>query len=139
MPFQGGFGLLTIHGVAKPAYRAFELLHRLGDELLEMSGAHATVDAWAVRKGTDVDVVLTNFALPRHAIAAESVSVRLEGASGRTAAVVSRIDADHANPKRLWQEMGEPEYPTPAQIAAAQCGFRDPSQRRWRRSLRMAR
>src|SRR5204862_464451 len=26
VPFHGGFGLLTIHGIPKPAYRAFELL-----------------------------------------------------------------------------------------------------------------
>jgi xylan 1,4-beta-xylosidase len=28
-PFHGGFGLLTAHGIAKPSYRAFELLHGL--------------------------------------------------------------------------------------------------------------
>jgi len=39
--FHGGFGLLTLHGIPKPAYRAFELLHRLGtDRLLSM-------DCWA--------------------------------------------------------------------------------------------
>ena len=31
VPFHGGFGLLNIHGIAKPAYRAFELLHALGE------------------------------------------------------------------------------------------------------------
>ena len=30
VPFHGGFGLLTLHGIAKPTYRAFELLHKLG-------------------------------------------------------------------------------------------------------------
>lgn len=117
-PFHGGFGLLSIHGVAKPAYRAFDLLHRLGDALLLMTGAHPTVDAWAARKGADLDVVLTNFALPRHDIAAESVTVRVEGVSRPATAAVTRIDADHANPKRAWQAMGQPEYPTRAQIAA---------------------
>ncbi len=33
VPFQGGFGLLNIHGIAKPIYRAFQLLHGLGSEL----------------------------------------------------------------------------------------------------------
>ena len=36
VPFQGGFGLLNIHGIAKPIYRAFQLLHGLGTELLEV-------------------------------------------------------------------------------------------------------
>jgi xylan 1,4-beta-xylosidase len=32
--FNGNFGLVNVHGVPKPAYRAFQLLHELGDELL---------------------------------------------------------------------------------------------------------
>ena len=31
VPFHGGFGLLNLHGIAKPTYRAFELLHKLGN------------------------------------------------------------------------------------------------------------
>ena len=50
VPFHGGFGLLNLHGIAKPTYRAFELLHQLGDELLLVDGLHETVDAWVVRK-----------------------------------------------------------------------------------------
>ena len=40
VPFHGGFGLLTIHGIAKPTYRAFELLHELGTERLPVGGQH---------------------------------------------------------------------------------------------------
>ena len=40
VPFQGGFGLLNIHGIAKPAYRAFQLLHELGTELMPVDGTH---------------------------------------------------------------------------------------------------
>ena len=49
-PFQGGFGLLNLHGIAKPSYRAFELLHRLGTEQCLVDGLHETVDAWVVRQ-----------------------------------------------------------------------------------------
>ena len=31
VPFQGGFGLLNIHGIAKPAYRAFPIATRTGN------------------------------------------------------------------------------------------------------------
>ena len=36
MPYHGGFGLLNIYGIPKPAYRAYELLHRLGNEIFEI-------------------------------------------------------------------------------------------------------
>jgi hypothetical protein len=39
-PFYGGYGLLTVNGVAKPAYRAFQMLNTAGDQRLpvKMSG-----------------------------------------------------------------------------------------------------
>jgi len=43
VPFHGGFGLMTLHGIPKPTYRAFELAHRLGDERLLVDGIHHTV------------------------------------------------------------------------------------------------
>ena len=120
MPFHGGFGLMTLHGIPKPTYRAFELVHRLGHERLLVDGLHHTVDAWVVRDGCDarhVTTVLTNHALPRHAIDAERVHVTLVGAAEPRHAFVERIDRDHANPKRAWCAAGSPEYLDSAQLA----------------------
>jgi xylan 1,4-beta-xylosidase len=110
VPFHGGFGLLNIHGIAKPAYRAFELLHALGTEMLPVEGTHSTVDAWTVRNAGSATVLLTNYALPRHPIATEAIQIKLANAQPPTQATVRRIDSDHANAKRCWQEMGSPEY-----------------------------
>ena len=115
VPFHGGFGLLTIHGVAKPAYRAFQLLHGLGDERLLVDGMHPTVDCTAARRGGDLVVLLANHALPAHVIDAAQVRLRLAGAGGTPEVTVERVDAD---PRRAWEAMGEPRYPTPDQIAA---------------------
>jgi xylan 1,4-beta-xylosidase len=117
VPFHGGFGLLNIHGIAKPAYRAYQLLHGLGTELLQLEGSHATVDAWLVRGDKSVTIVLTNFALPRHPIATESVSFVLKGAKSLSGATIQRIDLEHANAKRRWEQLGEPEYLSPAMVA----------------------
>ena len=69
VPFHGGFGLLTLHGIAKPTYRAFELLHKLGTERLLVDGLHETVNAWVTRDHARVSALLVNHALPRHSIA----------------------------------------------------------------------
>lgn len=116
MPFQGGFGLLTLEGVAKPAYRAFELLHRLGTEALVVDGSHDTVRAWAVRRGRAVTVLLTNHALPHHQVSTELVHITLAEMPPPRVAYIERIDDDHANAKRAWQEMGAPEYPSERDI-----------------------
>lgn len=117
IPFHGGFGLLTLHGVAKPSYRAFELLHRLGTDLLAVDGRHPTVDAWAVGgPGSTLTLLLTNHALPGHPVEAERVSVRITGAPEPSRAAVERVDGEHANAKRVWLELGAPEYPDAAQL-----------------------
>jgi xylan 1,4-beta-xylosidase len=116
VPFHGGFGLLSLHGIAKPTYRAFELLHRLGDEQLPTEGTHETVDAWAVRRGTDLTIVLTNHALPRQPIAPQRVRVELEDAPAPRSVTLERIDEDHANAKAAWLAMGCPEYASAAEI-----------------------
>jgi xylan 1,4-beta-xylosidase len=116
VPFHGGFGLLNIHGVAKPAYRAYELLHGLGTEVLEVVGEHPTVDAWLVRGAGGGAVVLTNFALPRHSLAVETVHFTLRGAQSISRATIRRIDSEHGNAKARWEQMGEPEYLTAPQL-----------------------
>jgi xylan 1,4-beta-xylosidase len=116
MPFHGGFGLLNLHGIAKPVYRAFELLHGLGEELLPRSGEHPTVDAWAIRGERAVSVIVTNFALPRHPVRGQSVDLVLERCAVAQRATLRRIDARHANAKAAWRRLREPEYPTPTQL-----------------------
>ncbi len=117
-PFHGGFGLLTIHGIPKPAYRAFELLHRLGTTLLPVSGRHDTVDVWATREGSSVRVLVTNGALPRHPIRTEMIRLEIAGAAKVRAAYVERIDDDHANARRAWTEMGMPPSLLPREVDA---------------------
>ena len=110
VPFHGGFGLLTLHGIPKPTYRAFELLHQLGSDYYLVDGLHETVDCFVVRDDLSVTVLLTNYTTPGHAIETEQIEIRLDHASKPVSATIQRIDADHANPKRLWLEMGQPEY-----------------------------
>lgn len=125
VPFHGGFGLLNLYGIAKPAYRAFELLHALGTEILPVEGTHPTVDVWVIRGLGVATVLLSNFALPRHPIAAETIRIRLSAARHPAEATIRRIDQDHANAKRLWQEMGCPGYLNKTDVAeldaASQC------------------
>lgn len=115
-PFHGGFGLLNLYGIAKPAYRAFQLLHSLGTEIIAVQGTHETVDVWVARGKDHSTIVLTNFALPRHAIATELVSITLKTTSSIRGASVQRIDLEHANAKRRWEQMGKPEHLSAAMV-----------------------
>ncbi len=109
-PFHGGFGLLNLHGIPKPVYRAFELLHDVGTEQSLVDGLHETVDCSLIQKESSVTILLTNHTTPGHSIETEHIEIRLDHAREPVAAYVKRIDDEHANAKQMWVEMGQPEY-----------------------------
>jgi xylan 1,4-beta-xylosidase len=111
VPFHGSFGLQTIHGIAKPTYRAMQLLHGLGNERLQVDGSHPTVDAWAVRSNaTHIDLLLGNHAFPHQAIATEAVTWHVQSTRKPKSARVQRVDAGHCNSRQAWVAMGSPGY-----------------------------
>lgn len=116
-PFHNGFGLLTIHGVPKPSYHAYALMHQLGSQRLpvEVDGA-GTVEMLATRKSSGLALLLYNHNVPGKAIQAEPVTIRLRGVLAGRKAVLRVIDDQHANPKARWVEQGCPGYPSPAQV-----------------------
>ncbi len=118
IPFHGGFGLMNIYGIPKPAYRAYQLLHRLGNELLKVSGEHDTVDVWMVRKNNTINIMITNWALPLHPIKTELVKVQLDNSKKVKTSFIERIDDDHANAKKTWLDMGSPRSLTPNKVSA---------------------
>ena len=116
VPFHGGFGLLNIYGIAKPVYRAFQLMRQLGTEQLRVEGNHATVNAWVVREEHAATILFTNLAMPRHNIQTELAKISLPGAPLPRSAWIERIDDTHSNPRELWTKMGEPEYLSVQQV-----------------------
>lgn len=117
-PFHGGFGLTNIHGIPKPSYRAYELMHRLGTEQCRVEGQHQSVFCWVVLGDKVTTVLLVNLALPRHEIETEDVTISLTGLRAVQGIARATIDADHCNPKAQWQKFGEPDYPSPMQVEA---------------------
>ena len=116
VPFHGGFGLINLHGIPKPTYRAFELLHALGTEQSLVDGLHETVDCSVIQKDSSVTALLTNHTTPGHSIEIEHIELQLDNTREPVAVYTRRIDDEHANPKRLWLEMGQPEYLGPKQL-----------------------
>ena len=111
VPFHGGFGLLNLHSIPKPVYRAFQILHQLGDEQIQVSGQHNTVEVWAIRKENQLALLAVNHALPSHPISTEQVQIFvLSNSLEPRQSYIQRIDEDHANPRRSWLEMDSPEY-----------------------------
>lgn len=115
--FFGGYGLLSMQGLRKPAYHAFQLMGKLGTERLAVAGENldATCHAIVTCTGNRAHVLVYAAELqdnpPRG-----SVEVALVLMAGAEPGALYRIDATENNVLSHWQEMGQPAYLSRAQL-----------------------
>jgi xylan 1,4-beta-xylosidase len=123
---HGGFGLLSVGGLAKPRFWALRVLELLGDEQVAVElhgdGAESLVQAWA---GTDatragrVAVALWNGSLQQHDWASDRDdlrrTVRLEVCGLQPGAEHAvrhrRVDPDHSHLAKNADELGVGDWP----------------------------
>jgi xylan 1,4-beta-xylosidase len=113
MPFYGGFGLLAVGSIPKPAFNAFALLHQLGDQRFL-----SDVDGSLFTRRDDGALVLAiwNYVDVGSTSTARKVVLRLKHVDARNASVQS-LDAEHGNVRLAYEQMGSPRYPTQRQLA----------------------
>lgn len=130
LPFHGGFGLINVDNIKKPAYWAYWLLNKLGNEIVEQDDHHIIT-----RQGDDYQILVWNYcyytdafaAGDRSALTATSrdgvfqcrdldvdIHLSLEGDYLQTAYTLDQSTSAYHN----WLNMGAPQYPTQAQIEA---------------------
>jgi xylan 1,4-beta-xylosidase len=130
-PFEGyNYGIQTVQGIKKPAYRAYELLKTAGTSKLATaivggSGANETVTAFTTfdNASKTTSVFASNFAPQFFAITEESIVVTLSSSSTSNCstaylpfATYTLIGGSSGDIHAAWVSMGSPAYPTPAEI-----------------------
>jgi len=115
-PFYGGFGLIAVDDIPKPAFAAFQMLHQLGDQRIAVDSDSALLTK---RKDGTLVLAVWNYAPPNSkegpAGSGKTVTLEFKGAKARQA-MISRVDGDHGDVRPLYEKMGSPRYPTPKQI-----------------------
>ena len=120
------WGHLSKDGVAKPVYRAFQLLngagtHRLPVDAKGSAQLHALATVASPQERAQLQLYISNFEAIHtgRPCTAKNLTVQIVGANtANTAAKLVRIDSRHSNPLSAWQNQGEPWYMTPAQVAS---------------------
>lgn len=113
-PFYGGFGTIAAGGIKKPAFYAYALLHKLGEERLANPAKNVLVTR---RKDGTVVVAVWNVVDPDKQGATQTLTLRFKGVPAATRVTVHRVDATHGNVLTAYEAMGKPRYPTQKQIA----------------------
>jgi xylan 1,4-beta-xylosidase len=112
-PFYGGFGLLAAGGLPKPAFNAFALLHRLGEQRIASDAAGALLTR---RADGALVIALWNYAdVEASAPAPRTVVLRILHAAATSASVQS-LDAEHGNVLVAYEKLGSPRYPTQSEL-----------------------
>lgn len=120
--FHGGFGLLTQSGIKKPVYHGMKMLADAGKERYDLPGAlDGEISLAAFRSETETQLLLTRqklknlFDLPK-----EEATVTLALGAEPQRVYLQRIDEEHCNPLKTWEELGSPQVPSPSQLAQIQ-------------------
>jgi xylan 1,4-beta-xylosidase len=111
-PFYGGYGLLAVDSIPKPAFNAFKLLHTLGVERIDLNSDSALLTR---REDGTLVLAIWNYAPPNESGSSRTIILRLKGTNAKQA-LISRLDTDHGDFHSAYEKMGAPRYPTPTQI-----------------------
>jgi len=111
--FQGNYGMLSLHGLRKPAWMAHQLLSRLGTNRLPVNGGDELVGAVATREGSHAKMLVYAYPPPSDAVPTH-IEVRVAWPFGKPA--LTRLGAVENNIIATWKGMGAPAYPTPDQL-----------------------
>jgi xylan 1,4-beta-xylosidase len=117
-PFYGGYGLIAAGNIPKPAFTAFRLLHQLGYERIALDSDFALAT-----KASDGSLVVAvwNLVAPEQLSSnpsgtTKSVVIKNKNFGGARRAHISRSDAEHGDPRPIYEKVGSPVYPTQAQL-----------------------
>ena len=115
-PFYGGFGLIAVGHIPKPAYDAFELLHKLGTQRIALNSASALLTR---RADGSLALAVWNYAPPGETGSPKTVTLRFKDTNTREVEVWT-LDRAHGDFHPVYEKMGEPRYPTAAQLQRLQ-------------------
>jgi xylan 1,4-beta-xylosidase len=123
-PFYGGFGLIAENRIQKPAFHAFAMLHKLGDQRIAV--ANDSVLATKTKEG-GVALALWNYLppigegdkyTPEPATVGDAKTFELEfkGLPSGSKLQLWRVDGTHGNAIPAFDAMGRPQTPTREQL-----------------------
>lgn len=133
--FHGGFGLMTIDSIRKPAWFAYRYLHALNGREVPTEDAQS----WAASDGRRAEAIVWDWRIPDQKVSdrpyytkvhpsapAASVTLRLDHLRpGSYRFEVRRTGFEKNDPQSAWIDMGKPTKLAPAQLAKLQSLTRD--------------
>jgi xylan 1,4-beta-xylosidase len=111
-PFYGGYGLIAVGGIPKPAFQAFRLLHGLGNSRVMLDSNSALLTR---KEDGSLVLAVWNYAPPGQTNSPKSITLTLKNTNSRQA-LIWRLDSDHGDVRTAYEQLGAPRYPTQLEL-----------------------
>ena len=113
--FQGNYGMLSLHGLRKPAWFAHQLLQRLGHQRIPCMGGDELMNAIVTSTNNGGRALV--YAHPPTSAAPVSVQkIRVHLPADAQDIRLTCLGAEENNIIASWKALGAPAYPTPEQL-----------------------
>ena len=116
--FFGGYGLLSLQGLRKPAYHTFQLLAKLGHQRVATAGEGMNSFCNAIATPADAAShahILVYAYDHADTPTIENINVSVELPAGARPRALYRVDSNENNVVTRWRELGVPAYLSRAQ------------------------
>lgn len=115
--FHGGFGMLSLNGIPKPVFYGMKMLANAGEERYVLPDAlNKEVAMAAFKNEEEIQLILLRQKMQNLELAKEETKVTIEVEDKPKEVILQRIDENHCNPLKLWENMGSPKDMTPVQV-----------------------
>ncbi|KAB8131030.1 xylan 1,4-beta-xylosidase [Gracilibacillus oryzae] len=110
--FHGGFGLMGLGHVRKPAYHLFTFFNQLGNKLLYRDEEIIVTE----REDGSIALIVWNLVMEKGEKHDKDIVLQLPFPNGSYFLSSQSVSEKHANPWKTWQQMGRPRFPLKSQV-----------------------
>ena len=116
--FYGCWGLLSQSGIPKPVYYGMKLLADAPDTRIDLGpdSTDGEIGIGAFEGPEETHVILFRQKMKQLPLPKEEAVVHIACPVRPEKVILRRIDEEHGNPLKLWEEMGRPDYLNRAEV-----------------------
>ena len=115
-PFHGGYGMMTYTGIPKPVFHGLRMLAQAeGTRILLDESQFTEIEAAAFEGETEKQILLFRQNTRQTDAPKEEAEIMVELDEAPKRVYLQRIDEEHCNPRKIWEEMGSPNDLTKAE------------------------
>lgn len=105
--FHGGFGLMALNHIPKPTFHLFAFFNHLGERVLYRDEQAIVTQ----RKDGSIALIAWNLVMEKGDDFNTEVEFSIPAPSSDLFLKRQTIDENHANPWKVWQQLGRPRFP----------------------------